>query len=101
MNHRQKGPVRCRRFRPRSMAVLATACAVAGAGPVIGAVAPGNAHMAQSGFAPTIVNIAPAPGPAPAGMAWIPGGEFSMGANDPPDMDDVGMKATRDARPIQ
>jgi sulfatase modifying factor 1 len=33
-------------------------------------------------------------------MVWIPGGEFSMGANDPPDMDDVGMKATRDARPI-
>ncbi len=23
-----------------------------------------------------------------------------MGANDPPDMDDVGMKATADARPI-
>jgi formylglycine-generating enzyme required for sulfatase activity len=33
-------------------------------------------------------------------MAWIPGGEFSMGANDPPDMDEVGMKATTDARPI-
>ncbi len=33
-------------------------------------------------------------------MAWIPGGEFSMGANDPPDMDEVGMKATKDARPI-
>jgi formylglycine-generating enzyme required for sulfatase activity len=33
-------------------------------------------------------------------MVWIPGGEFSMGANDPPDMDDVGMKATLDARPI-
>jgi formylglycine-generating enzyme required for sulfatase activity len=33
-------------------------------------------------------------------MVWIPVGEFSMGANDPPDMDDVGMKATEDARPI-
>ena len=33
-------------------------------------------------------------------MVWIPGGEFSMGANDPPEMDDVGMKATTDARPI-
>jgi len=33
-------------------------------------------------------------------MVWIPGGEFSMGANDPPDMDDIGMKATMDARPI-
>ena len=43
-------------------------------------------------------NVAPAP--APKGMAWIPGGEFSMGANDPPDMDEVGMKGTQDARPI-
>jgi formylglycine-generating enzyme required for sulfatase activity len=33
-------------------------------------------------------------------MVWIPGGEFSMGAADPPDMDNVGMKATEDARPV-
>jgi formylglycine-generating enzyme required for sulfatase activity len=33
-------------------------------------------------------------------MTWIPGGEFSMGAQDPPDHDDVGMKATIDSRPI-
>jgi formylglycine-generating enzyme len=33
-------------------------------------------------------------------MVWIPGGEFSMGANEPPNMDDVGMEATLDARPI-
>jgi len=51
-------------------------------------------------FAPTVVNATPPPGDAPAGMAWIPGGEFSMGANDPPGMDSVGMKATLDARPI-
>jgi formylglycine-generating enzyme required for sulfatase activity len=51
-------------------------------------------------FEPTVVNPAPAPGPAPKGMVWIPGGEFSMGANDPPDMDEVGMNATTDARPI-
>jgi len=51
-------------------------------------------------FGPTIANAAPSPGKAPEGMAWIPGGEFSMGANDPPDMDDVGMKATLDSRPI-
>src|SRR5437870_9925631 len=51
-------------------------------------------------FSRTIENSDPAPGPSPEGMVWIPGGEFSMGANDPPDMDDVGMRATTDARPI-
>jgi formylglycine-generating enzyme required for sulfatase activity len=33
-------------------------------------------------------------------MVWIPGGEFSMGAADPPGMDSVGMNATTDSRPI-
>ena len=51
-------------------------------------------------FLPTKANTAQAPQPAPAGMVWIPGGEFSMGANDPPDMNAVGMQATEDARPI-
>ena len=52
-------------------------------------------------FQPTIVNTAPPPSPVPPGMVWIHGGEFSMGAHDPPDMnDDVGMKATVDSRPI-
>ena len=36
-----------------------------------------------------------------AEMVWIPGGEFSMGAQDPPDMNDtVGMQAAADSRPI-
>jgi formylglycine-generating enzyme len=51
-------------------------------------------------FGPTVPNAVPGPLKAPPGMVWIPGGEFSMGAQDPPDMDDVGMKATHDARPI-
>jgi len=65
-------------------------------------VAPADAAPAASGvsFAPTVPNVTPPPGPAPEGMVWIPGGEFSMGAQDPPDMDDVGMKATLDSRPI-
>jgi formylglycine-generating enzyme required for sulfatase activity len=54
-----------------------------------------------SSFAQTIPNPATPSGQAPDGMVWIPGGEFSMGAQDPPDMNDaVGMQATRDSRPI-
>jgi formylglycine-generating enzyme len=51
-------------------------------------------------FEPTAANATAAPTPAPSGMVWIPGGEFSMGANQPPAMDPVGMQATTDARPI-
>ena len=53
-------------------------------------------------FAPTRENSATAPGLAPRGMVWIPGGEFSMGAADPAgdDANEVGMQATSDSRPI-
>ncbi|HUO34143.1 MAG TPA: formylglycine-generating enzyme family protein [Candidatus Acidoferrum sp.] len=60
----------------------------------------GNSGTATGTFQPTIENREPAPRPVPKGMTWIPGGEFSMGAKDPPDMDPVGMNATLDARPI-
>ena len=55
-----------------------------------------------SDFQPTQPNGGAAPGPAPDGMAWIPGGEFSMGAVDPlgQDANVVGMQATEDSRPI-
>ena len=33
-------------------------------------------------------------------MVWIPGGEFSMGAAESPDMNMVGMQATGDSRPV-
>ena len=49
---------------------------------------------------PTIENTTLAPAAAPEGMVWIPGGEFSMGAAEMPGMNDVGMQATFDSRPI-
>ena len=59
------------------------------------------AMTAVPAFLPTIENKTAPPGEAPEGMVWIPGGEFSMGAQDPPDMNDaVGMQATTDSRPI-
>jgi formylglycine-generating enzyme required for sulfatase activity len=57
-------------------------------------------RAAASEFQPTSENKTASSGPAPESMVWIPGGEFSMGANDPPEMNEVGMLATMDARPI-
>jgi sulfatase modifying factor 1 len=61
---------------------------------------PNAPASAGAAFAPTVPNTQPPPTNAPRGMVWIPGGEFSMGAADPPDMDTVGMRATTDSRPI-
>ena len=58
----------------------------------------GSEHRVR--FEPTVSNTSPAPATDPQGMAWIPGGEFTMGAQDSPDMNQVGMKATIDSRPF-
>ncbi|HEY5756444.1 MAG TPA: formylglycine-generating enzyme family protein [Steroidobacter sp.] len=57
-------------------------------------------RMASEDFQATLVNDGPPPGTAPRGMVWIPGGEFSMGVAPAPGMNDVGMQATHDSRPI-
>jgi formylglycine-generating enzyme required for sulfatase activity len=61
---------------------------------------PAVAMKHDGAFEPTMASQAPPPGAAPAGMVWIPGGEFSMGAADKPGMNAVGMQATTDSRPI-
>jgi sulfatase modifying factor 1 len=52
-------------------------------------------------FQPTVENKQGSPAKLPAGMVWIPGGEFSMGAQQASDsMNTVGMQATLDSRPV-
>jgi formylglycine-generating enzyme len=58
-----------------------------------------NDALATARFLPTVENKNRRHGKAPAGMVWIPGSEFSMGAQDLPDMHDtVGMQAIRRLR---
>jgi sulfatase modifying factor 1 len=57
--------------------------------------------FAAEEFRPTIENARTPRETPPAGMAWIPGGEFSMGARDPTDGNVVvGMQATKDSQPV-
>jgi len=62
--------------------------------------APAAEGAPQPTFQPTVTNSSPPSAGAPDGMVWIPGGEFSMGTEDPPDMSAGAMNSMADARPI-
>jgi formylglycine-generating enzyme required for sulfatase activity len=51
-------------------------------------------------FAPTVERHAVAPQAPPEGMVWVPGGEFSMGSEDPRGDAEGGPDPLLDARPI-
>jgi len=95
-----------RRLVAAGVVVLALAAAVWGlrgkpATPAAPA-APAEAVKAapEPDFQPTAANVAGPSGPAPAGMVWIPGGEFSMGALDPRHFEHGGHDPMGDTRPI-
>jgi formylglycine-generating enzyme len=95
--------------RPREAArirpgVIVLAAAVLGGGawwwsvrarPAVMPLSPARPEML-----PTVENAGTAPSQRPEGMVWIPGGEFSMGAAEQPGMNEVGMQATIDSRPV-
>ena len=61
---------------------------------------PDTSLVTAASFLPTKPNPVPPPGPAPEGMVWIPGGEFSMGS-DAASESLCGLPGvTRDALPI-
>ena len=59
-----------------------------------------DAQDGSSGFEPTLSNKTKAPGKAPEGMVWIPGGEFSMGAAVGGEGSHAMPMASNDSQPV-
>ena len=84
-------PMAVRHFHPCLLGLL-----------IFGLGCAGSSLAGEAAFLPTVPDPAPAPAHAPQGMAWIPGGEFSMGCAVP----SAGfctmatMQALDDAKPI-
>src|SRR6266481_847697 len=59
-----------------------------------------DAQEGNSAFEPTLSNKTKAPGKAPEGMVWIPGGEFSMGAAVGGEGSHAMPMASNDSQPV-
>ena len=57
-------------------------------------------HVPSAAYQPTMPNSLLPPGPAPQGMVWIPGGEFSMGAEQTSETMCGLPGLTRDSLPV-
>jgi formylglycine-generating enzyme required for sulfatase activity len=99
--NRKKPPGRALRTLV-AMAGLSLTAMYLSAQPTTTQAVPAGIHALAGRFGPTIPNQTPAPGPAPEGMAWIPGGEFSMGCEVPNDgiCSVATMNAVNDSQPI-